>query len=205
MVRFPRFCPLSLLKGATPASAATCWRFSVPSSGSRASNVAEKRGPTPFLDRSRRCLALHCFLDLMDVLISLSISWICFERKSIVAWMLGRITLGAIWMRASSAVRASTSCRRRITKAWSVRVGSSGKPRSSGRLASAKRAIISASMRSVFASLLHYLVYSDDNDSRHGPTLSDRDPHRSLPHHGSRRCVRDRRPHTGAAGARDFL
>ena len=47
MRRGPRQAPLSRLKGATPTSAATCWRVQRPSSGISASKVAAVTGPRP--------------------------------------------------------------------------------------------------------------------------------------------------------------
>src|SRR5437660_9041581 len=45
--REPRHFPLSQLKGATPTSLAISLRFNWPSSGSCASRVNERTGPTP--------------------------------------------------------------------------------------------------------------------------------------------------------------
>src|SRR5690242_3831888 len=57
MARSPRRGPLALLQGATPASAAICWRFRRPSSGISASSVAAVTRPTPGTVRSRASCA----------------------------------------------------------------------------------------------------------------------------------------------------
>src|ERR687886_2240405 len=53
MTRLPCARPLSRLNGATPTSAAMARWSRWPSSGSRASRVAESTGPTPLALRSR--------------------------------------------------------------------------------------------------------------------------------------------------------
>ena len=45
--RLPRRVPLSRLNGATPISAAISWRFKTPNSGTSATSVRERMGPTP--------------------------------------------------------------------------------------------------------------------------------------------------------------
>src|SRR3954454_19228672 len=152
MVRLPRILPLSRLNGATPTRAATCRRVSEPSSGSCASNVRALTGPTPGTERSSSSLARQTGLSRTAPSRSRSISARAFSSQRRWASIRSCRAGLAAWRRLRSATSISSSWRRRATRACRRRVASSGKGRTSGRPASAKRAIALASRRSVLAS-----------------------------------------------------
>ena len=59
----PLHSPLSRFTGATPASAATCSRVSVPNSGMSANSVRLTTGPIPGIDCNSSSFAFHAGLD----------------------------------------------------------------------------------------------------------------------------------------------
>src|SRR3954452_5185718 len=151
-VRLPRILPPSRLNGATPARAAACRRVSEPSSGSSASSVRALTGPAPGTERGSSSLARQAALSRTAVPRSRSIPASASSSQRRWASIPSRRAGSAAWRRLRSATSISSSWRRRATRAPRRRVASSGRGRAGGRTASAKRAIASASRRSVFAS-----------------------------------------------------
>src|SRR4051794_5000966 len=151
-VRLPRILPLSRLNGATPTRAAAWRRVSEPSSGSSASRVRALTGPTPGTERSSSSLARQAALSRTAAPRSRSIPASASSSQRRWASIPSRRAGSAARRRLRSATSIPSSWRRRATRAPRRRVASSGKGRAGGRTASAKRAIVSASRRSVFAS-----------------------------------------------------
>src|SRR5689334_9980105 len=152
IARLPRILPLSWLKGATPTRAAAWRRLSEPSSGSSASSVRALTGPTPGTERSSPSLARQAALSRTAASRSRPIPSSASSSQRRWASIPSRRAGSAAWRRLRSATSIPSSWRRRATRAPSWRVASSGSGRAGGRTASAKRAIASASRRSVFAS-----------------------------------------------------
>src|SRR4051794_27818933 len=151
-VRLPRILPLSRLNGATPTRAAAWRRVSEPSSGSSASSVRALTGPTPGTERGSSSLARQAALSRTAVPRSRSIPASASSSQRRWASIPSRRAGSAAWRRLRSATSIPSSWRRRATRAPRWRVASSGRGRTGGRTASAKRAIASASRRSVLAS-----------------------------------------------------
>src|SRR4051794_8390026 len=151
-VRLPRILPLSRLNGATPTRAAAWRRVSEPSSGSSASSVRALTGPTPGTERSSSSLARQTALSRTAPSRSRPIPASASSSQRGWASIPSRRAGSAAWRRSRSATSISSSWRRRAARAPRWRVASSGRGRTGGRTASAKRAIASASRRSVLAS-----------------------------------------------------
>src|SRR4030042_535431 len=147
----PRNLPLSRFNGARPTKADIFFPFTVPNSGKSLSRVIEVFGPTPTVLRRISSLSRQrgfVLIQSLSFLFTLSMS---FSNQPIWAWISLRIEGGDMGRRFFSAVHISTSWRRRLFSASSSCASGVGRGRTSGRTASAKRAMIWASILSVLA------------------------------------------------------
>jgi len=149
----PLNLPLSLLKGATPTKAEIFRFSSLPNSGRLVKRASDNMGPTP----GTLFTISSCLRHMGDCLIrfssSSSLSFMRFSSHLICFSMSFLIFVRMVGSRFFSAVNMSTSCLRRVRTSVSSLVCSSFNGRISGLIDSPKRAMMSASMRSVFASV----------------------------------------------------
>ena len=127
-------------------------RRGFPSSGSSAMRVRAVIDPTPGTDARRSSFSRHAGDPRTPASISPSISESSFSSAAIRRAMLLRIRMTATrFSRLRSATIISMIWRRRATRSASSWVASSASGRKSGLVASTKRAIMLASIGSVFA------------------------------------------------------